>query len=113
MTAQWPNRIRSCILCGSVLNVTRPFWEFEMTKLILKRLKCGAKTEQSRSESPWVLTFVGDFGTGNADVKVTRRDNWRLDAAGKCTVDHLLFDQFDLAPSKTLVLSAMIGYTLA
>jgi hypothetical protein len=81
-----------------------------MAKLILKRFQCVIDTNELGSESPYFLTFVGDFATGKTALKLTRQGNWHneVDQGETWTVNETVADGFDLVPTKTVVLSAMV-----
>ena len=77
-----------------------------MAKLILKRFQCVIDTNELGSESPYFLTFVGDFATGKTALKLTRQGNWHneVDQGEIWTVNETVADGFDLVPTKTVVL---------
>lgn len=81
-----------------------------MAKLILKRFQCVVDTDELGSESPYFLTFVGDIGSGKTSLKMTRQGNWEneVDKGETWTVNETVAEGFDLVPSKTLVLSALV-----
>jgi hypothetical protein len=88
----------------------RPIEEAIMAKLILKRFQCVIDTNELGSESPYFLTFVGDFATGKTALKLTRQGNWHneVDQGETWIVNETVADGFDLVPTKTVVLSAMV-----
>ncbi len=47
-----------------------------MSKLILKEFRCVEDTDESGSESPYFLVFIGDLETGKTDVKRIKQGNW-------------------------------------
>jgi hypothetical protein len=47
-----------------------------MAKLILKEFRCVEDTDESGSESPYFLVFIGDLVTGKTDVKRIKQGNW-------------------------------------
>jgi hypothetical protein len=47
-----------------------------MAKLMLKEFRCVEDTDESGSESPYFLVFIGDLVTGKTDVKRIKQGNW-------------------------------------
>jgi hypothetical protein len=84
-----------------------------MAKLILKRFQCVVDTDELGSESPYFLTYVGDIRTEpnkKSKLKITRQGNWEneVDKGETWVVNETVAEGFDLIPSKTVVLSAMV-----
>lgn len=81
-----------------------------MSKLILKRFQCVVETDEIGADSPYFLTFVGDIGTGDTSIKMTRQGNWHneVDAGEVWTVNETVSQGLGYVPNKTVVLCAVV-----
>ena len=81
-----------------------------MAKLILKRFKCIADTDEVGAESPYFIVFVGDLETGKTELKMIRQGNWHneVDQGETWEVNAPVVSGFSFNPNPTLVLVALI-----
>lgn len=81
-----------------------------MATLVLKEFRCVEDTTEVGAESPYFITFVGDIGTGETAIRLTRQGNWHneVDQGEKWTVNEVVADGFGMVPSKTIVLVALV-----
>jgi len=81
-----------------------------MAKLVLKRFRCITQDDDTGSDSPYFIIYVGDIVTGKVQVKRVRQGNWHneVDGGETWTVNETVAISFSFKNAQTYVLVACL-----